>query len=910
VALQNLVNGLGKLVPESQKEAYNKDAAAAMKHMNALTGGPGGKSQGIAGSGSGGKEKIGDPTKKQYKQVVTKGIDKDGFSYTETKRVEITPTKKEAPVVTKDVATKNVRLSQADDDSELSDEAIEVLERSQTKDTTKIPALFKKNVLHEYASYTYHFELFVLGVDDFNNFVEDPKFTVEDLPGRLLIKSGGGSQKNRNKFFKLDYFIDDVEIASKIAPGAGNVGSVNTEVSFTVTEPYGMTLLNGLVMAAKEMGGYNYTNQPYLLKVSFKGYDKDGVLIEKASAESTRYIPIKIKKFTFGATEAGTVYNIECVPYHSLALENTKATIKTDVKVNATTIGEFLTSDITTFTKYRKKITNPMGDPEDIVDAIRSDVVQGGLAGYFNLIEKEQVKQGTKLYADEYEFVVDPDISTSTITLQDVVEYRKIKNENDPAKKAQGQFLKNFNYNESKQSYSIRAGTNLIQCIHSIMRTSTYMTNQVKNDNLQLVPDKQFSQYKENEDTPINFYRIVPKITLLDKWDTKRNCFARKMTYTIKKYNMHGKDFENFGQAPIKDVVKDYKYLYTGQNNDILNFDIQFNSAYYQKNLYQIAEKAKKSPTQKSAYDPSDFAAGNLAKTDANSVSVIAPFNKEAVIDVGSSKGISDPRSDPRSMIVDNFMQDVFSTGADLIEVSLEIIGDPAFIQSQDLRIVSNATSEAPTYFPDDKSLNPDREWHLSLSFRNPEDINTETGLYSGFGHDKDGLAEVTAPTMNGIYKAVEVDSKFTGGKFTQSIKAIRERGRQLSDFVDKSEGQKRVESVKEINQRVDLKIKQTPDIKSQLTKAIQNNSPGNPFSAANKLEPDSFDKTITGSNAVKNAIDKAGSLGKAFPPGDVNSIGEGVEAITGGWSPKPGTIAKAKKAGTNLLKSARTIAT
>ena len=192
----------------------------------------------------------------------------------------------------------------------------------------------------------------------------------------------------------------------------------------------------------------------------------------------------------------------------------------------------------------------------------------------------------------------------------------------------------------------------------------------------------------------------------------------------------------------------------------------------------------------------------------------------------------------------------------------------------------------------------------MSLSFRNPEDINTETGLYSGFGHDKDGLAEVTAPTMNGIYKAVEIDSKFTGGKFTQSIKAIRERGRQLSDFVDASEGQKRVESVKEINERVDLKIKQTPT-------AAQRFSPG---AMGGKLKgiplPDNFDKTITGSNAVQNAIDKAGSLGKAFPPGDVNSIGEGVEAVTGGWEPPASALTKAKKASNALLKSARTIAT
>lgn len=903
MALQNLVNGIGNILPENKKAEFNKDAAAAMKHMNALTGGPGGKSQGIAGSGSGGKEKIGDPTKKQYKQVVTKGVDKDGFSYTETKRVEITPTKEEAKKVTKDVATSNVRLHQAGDDSDLSDEDIEVLERSQTKDTTKIPAEFKRNTLHKYASYTYHVELYILGVNDYNSFTDDPKFAIEDTPGRLLIKSGGGGQKNRNKYFQLDYFIDNVQIDSIVAPGAANSGSVNTDISFTITEPYGMTLLNGLVMAAKEVGGYNYTNQPYLLKVSFKGFDKDGVLIEEGSPESTRYIPMKIRTFTFGATEQGTVYNVEAVPYHSMGLENTKATIKTDVKVDATTIGDFLTSDITTLTKYRKKITNPMGDPEDIIDAFRSDVVQGGLAGYFNLIEKEHVKQGTKLYADEYEFVVDPDIASSTITLQDVVEYRKIKNENDPAKKAQGQFLQNFSYNESKQAYSIRAGTNILQCIHSIMRTSTYMTNQVKNDNLQLVPDKQFSEYKENQDTPINFYRIVPKITLLEKFDTKRNCFARKMTYIIKKYNMHGKDYENFGQAPVRDIVKDYKYLYTGQNEDILNFDIQFNSAYYQTNLYQIAEKAKKSSTQKSAYDPSDFAAGNLAKADANSVSVIAPFNKEAVIDTGTSKGISDPRSDPRAMIVDNFMQEVFSTSADLIECQLEIIGDPALVPSQDLRITSIGTSEAPTYFPDDKSLNPDREWHISLSFRNPEDINTETGLYSGFGHDKQGLAEVTAPTMNGIYKIIEVISKFTDGKFTQTCKILRERGKQLSDFVDASEGQKRVETVKEINQRVDLKIKQTPTAAQRFSPgALGGKLPGIPL-------PDNFDKTITGSNAVQNAIDKAGSLGKAFPDGNVNSIGDGVEAITGGWSPKPGTVAKAKNAGTNLLKSARTVA-
>ena len=900
------------MLPASEKAAFNKDAAKAMDVMNKLTGGPGGKSQGVSGAGTGGDENIGTNQRAEtwqaeefadsgkVKPAVDKTNNDDAAAAQED--VDLPGDDGDYGEMSKDNADQNVRLPGTV--SYVDDSAHVPLVRQHTKNQTKTDSSIKRNVLHKYASYTYHLELFVLGVNDYNSIINDETFRVEELPGRLLIKSGGGGQKMRNRYFQLDYFIDDVELTSVIAPSGGNAGSTNVEISFTITEPYGMTLLNAMVMACKEMGGYNYTNQPYLLKISFKGYDKDGLLIEGAQPESTRYLPIKITDFKFGATEAGTVYNVTAVSYHSLALENTKATIKTDVRVDATTVGSFLINSVQTVTTntvpgvqtdFSDFSTNP---PPTTTKKI--DTVEGGLAGYFNLIEAEQVKQGTKLFPDEYVFTVDPDISSATIMSQDLTEIRKTKNENDPRKKAMGQLLKNFQYDEGVQSYTIRAGTNIIQCLHSVIKTSSYMTNQVKADNLALVPDKQFSEYKENQDTPINFYRIVPKITLLKKWDTKRNCFPRRVEYIIKKYNMYGKDFENFGQAPITDVIKDYKYLYTGQNDDLLNFDIQFNSAYYQKNLYQIAPRAKNTPSQKAQYDPSDFASGNLAKTDANSVSTIAPFVKESTIDIGSSKGISDPRGDPRALLVDNFMEEVFSNGADLIEASLEIVGDPCFIHQDDLKRIGLMTYEAPTYL-NDRSLNPDREWHISMSFRNPVDINTETGLYYGFGHDKDGLAEVTAPTMNGIYKAMEVTSKFQGGKFTQNIKAIRERGKQLSDLVDSSETAKRVETVKEINQKVDTLVMNAPPATAKLLpKGLE---------SINAL-PDDFDKTITGSNAVQSAIDKAGSIGKAFPNGNVKEIGD-IMAISGAeenWKPKATGLAK--KAGSALLKSARTIAT
>ena len=59
MAFENLLNGIGNMIPASEKAAFNKDAAKAMDVMNKLTGGPGGKSQGVSGAGTGGDENIG-----------------------------------------------------------------------------------------------------------------------------------------------------------------------------------------------------------------------------------------------------------------------------------------------------------------------------------------------------------------------------------------------------------------------------------------------------------------------------------------------------------------------------------------------------------------------------------------------------------------------------------------------------------------------------------------------------------------------------------------------------------------------------------------------------------------------------------------------------------------------------------
>lgn len=677
-----------------------------------------------------------------------------------------------------------------DDDLELGDQFTEGAEGDDLTafggpgDDVKVdfnpdtPPELKRNILNDFVNYTYHLELFILGAEDYNEFVKDPSFEIESKPGALLIKSGGGGANRRNKYFKLDYYMDNLELYSVIAPKGENNLSTNVELSFDITEPYGMTLLNSLVMACKDLGSYNYIDQPYLLKISFKGYDAEGKIAKMDSPAMTRYIPIRFTELNFSASQEGTQYRCRAMVYHSMGLSNTKATVPSDIKIEATTVGEFFLKQLTSITN--KEVVKVADDPySDYAYKTKEDVVektQGGLAGFLNNLEKEYVKAGTKNVPDEFAFEIDKTIGESKILLQNLVELRKIKNDKDPRKVALGQFYSNFKFNEEKQSFTIRAGTNLPNVIHSIIRTCEYMINQVTLTNVKQ-EKKESLKYSEGQNKPINFYRIVPRIEIIPEWDIKRNCYAKRITYVIKKHEMRGKDYENLGQAQITNFVKEYKYIYTGENTEILNFDIQFNAAYYQKNLYGIIEKTKGSATVKgNTADESSIAEGNLATTNPDGTTNVTPIMKEVSIAVPGSTDINTPIVDPKTLIVNNFMQDVMASGADLVELNLEILGDPSYIQNHDIRHATLASQGFPAMDPQTRALNPDREWHVTVEFRNPTDINEVTGLYEGFGVNEEGVAVVTAPTMSGIYKAIEVRSKFNNGVFSQSLQLVRER--------------------------------------------------------------------------------------------------------------------------------------
>jgi hypothetical protein len=154
----------------------------------------------------------------------------------------------------------------------------------------------RKNILDEYASYTYSVTWYLLTPDQYNEMVRSKKKNCASW--QLLMQSGGAptvaadatatasSPAGRNKFFDLDYYIDDLEIESMIPLKGTGAANTATNIRFKVTEPSGITLIENLSNAVKTLykernvdKNANYPMAQYCLVVRFYGYNENGELI-------------------------------------------------------------------------------------------------------------------------------------------------------------------------------------------------------------------------------------------------------------------------------------------------------------------------------------------------------------------------------------------------------------------------------------------------------------------------------------------------------------------------------------------------------------------------------------------------------------------------------------------------------
>ena len=120
------------------------------------------------------------------------------------------------------------------------------------------------NILDQFASYTYSLSWYLVDPATYNQLIKSPKQNLEGY--YLLVQSGGAPINNqvpannganptgqtsgtvgygRSPFFPLDYYSDNFEFGINYAGSLASGGpSTFTDVSFTISEPNGITLLD------------------------------------------------------------------------------------------------------------------------------------------------------------------------------------------------------------------------------------------------------------------------------------------------------------------------------------------------------------------------------------------------------------------------------------------------------------------------------------------------------------------------------------------------------------------------------------------------------------------------------------------------------------------------------------------
>lgn len=114
-------------------------------------------------------------TKKQFEVITVQGVDEDGFSFTQTKRVEVDPNKK-SPAVKPDpnvkvddgppVVTEKKEQPVKEDKSPTNQSKGSQASNKSTSAQDKLPL---PNALEVFTSYNYVFTLGALSVDEINN---------------------------------------------------------------------------------------------------------------------------------------------------------------------------------------------------------------------------------------------------------------------------------------------------------------------------------------------------------------------------------------------------------------------------------------------------------------------------------------------------------------------------------------------------------------------------------------------------------------------------------------------------------------------------------------------------------------------------------------------------------------------
>ena len=596
------------------------------------------------------------------------------------------------------------------------------------------------NILEQFATYNCLFTFSCASPGQLNS----QSYRSGKLPNVIASSAGrDGGARVQTAYGAPEYFIDNVSIKAITVPTNGTGSGPWSNIDFEIYEPYSMGLFLQSCQAAALNSGYKsyLDNAAYVLRLEFKGWTGPG---SNASVGPYNWL-VKLKNANFTVNEAGSTYKIECFPYNHVALSQQMNKVFNDVTLVGKTSNEVL-------------VDNP----------------ERSLISFLNKREDQLVKDKKKTYPDKYniEFVGDNPYGRGP---GNDLEFKpesqggteKPKRAGDIYDEASGKIIRGkMSINPKEKSLQFSQDFSITNMIDQVILSTKEARDRATNEGL------------IDGQGRVTWWKTDVDVKLLD-FDPKLKDFAKDITFRVQPYKIHHSAYlspegASKGIGACKGAAeKEYNYIYTGKNTDIIKFNIEI------KNMMFTAIDPNK-------VEDSGGVANNSTNTSVPSQTLTS---KQADGSAGPSlggnagpgkldmatgnlpfKGGSGQTSTEQKIANEFYMAYLNSIG-NQVNLDLEILGDPFFLPELGY---SNFHGGGDSQSAGNGTMNHEAtDIYCVVNFRTPADPDAGGASAAGPGgyYFPDGQ---TPSPFSGLFKVTKVESKFRGNLFSQIVEGIR----------------------------------------------------------------------------------------------------------------------------------------
>jgi hypothetical protein len=445
--------------------------------------------------------------------------------------------------------------------------------------------------------------------------------------------------------------------------------------------------------------------------------------------------------------QGGSYYNIKAIPYNEFALTNNFMYPRTSGTLSST----------------NRTFKDAVQDLQNILNEQNQD---------------EQVK-GYNQFPDRYDISISRDLNPEVQLSYELLGQSGMTQKKEIAAPGEESFTMEY--------IKFNSSVNLLKMLEELMKTHPDYGAKSFDEWSQAVSTPGSTTFDPNGalSTYFKYFRIRTAIEPQGDFDEIRQTNAKVIRIVVEPFYISAYNLATAGIHQDKNyqgyVAKAYNYIFTGDNLDIQNLDINYKVAYYQSRLKDLEASDTRTFTQsnKDEIEETGTPTNRKRPDDMPDHLNLLPLKSEPSV-YKSSNSNRTGKADAR---VDQFFDAITNPTADMVVVNMSILGDPAWLgQSQFIPATPQNSSgssqdnnidffrgdvKTNVWNPKLKCFNYDvAEPITNLTFKVPQDFDDKTGVYE--------MSTAQQSVFSGLYRVTQVQHSFTDGQFTQNLTMVR----------------------------------------------------------------------------------------------------------------------------------------